>query len=78
MHRQAYVTSAKDSGALEELKESCLKPLMTDIDVRRLVRPLSDCADRSKRMYPANVPRSPAGGAGRRPMSAALANYSRK
>lgn len=47
-HRSSYYV-ASDVDAMVELKECCLKDLLTDMDTRRTIRPLVDCIERAKR-----------------------------
>mmetsp|Transcript_29467 Transcript_29467/g.40491 ORF Transcript_29467/g.40491 Transcript_29467/m.40491 type:complete len:324 (+) Transcript_29467:23-994(+) len=51
-HRSSYYNQSGlggDIDAMVELKECCLKDLLTDMDSRKMIRPLVDCIDRAKR-----------------------------
>jgi hypothetical protein len=50
-HRQQYIRSVDDVTLLLSLRASCLVPLQSEMDKRKLVRPLIDAIDRAKRQY---------------------------
>jgi hypothetical protein len=48
-NKTAYVTSREEVDELVMLKETLLQSLMTDLDKRKVIRPLMDSIDKLKR-----------------------------
>ena len=48
-HKDSYYSN-DDVDSMIELKENIVQDLMSDFDNRKLVRPLSDCIDKAKRL----------------------------
>jgi hypothetical protein len=50
-YRSQYINNVQDVQALIHFKETCLIDFLNDFETKKILRPLLDCIDRSKRLF---------------------------